>query len=194
MSVLHAPVMAASLLTFIGIAAAAAPFTVACEKENIMFPDEAGPLQVTYAGGPEGEIAVASAHVTFKLQATEASRSAVVDGVEITTTAIQASGETPANMPDPQALLACAAGAVQPEFKDDADMVLLAVMGCTSKTPPAPSPIPVQASVTVALVTTGEGPPEPVVEIKRRYRDATLPNGGPLEIDTFPGNCKLVGN
>jgi hypothetical protein len=176
-------------------AVGAEPLIIMCELEDTLNAARAGPLQVTYAGGPEGELAVASEHVTFSVLASQTQRTGTADGAEVTVTAIQGSGETTSVMPDPQALLTCAASSVQPEFKDDADMLALSVMGCVPKTSPATSPVPVLASVTLGLIpTAGGAAPDVIVEIKRRYRDAALPSGGPLEIDTFPKNCKLAGN
>jgi hypothetical protein len=186
--------VAAAIFAFPFQRASAEALNIQCGREDILIVDWTGPLTVSYPGGPSGELVVKSDHVTLSLPATLSERTGVVDGKEVTARGISGSVETDSLMPDAQALLDCAAKSLQPEFKDDADMQALALMGCVPKTAPSAAPVKIHADVTVGFIPQGDGNLESViVEIKRRYLDIVGPSGGALIIETFPKDCKLTG-
>jgi hypothetical protein len=189
----RAHLMAFGLLCFSGPVQAEA-LDVVCEQEDALLQGWTGPLKLSFSGTSGDLLKVDSAHVQLKLPAETAQQIGTIDGREVVSTRITASGELPSIMPEPEALKVCAAGTVQPEFKDDADMFALALMGCVAKTAPTASPLAVQASVTVGIVPAAAGQePDVIIEIKRTYVVATLPSGGALAIETFPKNCKVSG-
>jgi hypothetical protein len=172
----------------------AASLTIACEKEDVMVPGWAAPLTLSYPGGDSGDLAVTAEHVTFSLPAAQTVTTGVVDGAEVTATTISGSGETSSLMPDPEALMACVASSLQPEFKDDADVQFTTMLGCVPKVAMGASPIAVHASISLGIFP-GSNPdaPDVNVEIKRSYVDIKTPTGDKVTIDTYPRNCKLVG-
>jgi len=161
---------------------------VSCVSEDVINAGWNGPLTISYSGGPEGEMSVKSAHIDLILPASQTERSGEVDGAEVRAVSIVGSGETMSTMPDSSALLACASQTIQPEFKDDADMQAMALMGCIPQTELGPVDVKIQATVRVGLLPGDEGV---IVEIKRRYIDALMPAGGEVSIETFPKDCKL---
>jgi hypothetical protein len=99
----------------------------------------------------------------------------------------------PTSMPEPQALLDCAMATIQPEFKDDPDMLAMEIANCVPKTAIGASPIIVNASVTIGLIPTQDAnAPDVIVEIRRRYVDALTPSGKSIVVETYPGNCKIT--
>lgn len=174
--------------------AGAASLTITCEKEDVIVPGWAAPLTLSYPGGDSGNLTVTSEHVTFSLPAAQTLTSGVVDGVEVTATTIAGSGETSSLMPDPQALMACVASSLQPEFKDDADVQFTTMLGCVPKVAMGASPIAIHASISLGIFP-GSNPdaPDVNVEIKRSYVGIKTPAGNKVTIDTYPKNCKLAG-
>jgi hypothetical protein len=174
-------------------AATVAPISISCEKEDALNGAWSGPMTVTYPGGTAGELSVTSAHVALKLPARVIENTGVVDGVETSTTGIRGSDEIPTSMPDLEALFACAAANISPDFKDDADMQAMEIANCASKAAVAASPILVNASVSVSLVPTSDArAPDVIIEIKRRYVGVTTPLGRDIVIETYPKDCKLT--
>lgn len=172
----------------------AASLTITCEKEDVIVPGWAAPLTLSYPGGDSGDLTVTSEHVTFSLPAAQTLTSGVVDGVEVTATTIAGSGETSSLMPDPQALMACVASSLQPEFKDDADVQFTTMLACVPKVAMGASPIAIHASISLGIFP-GSNPdaPDVNVEIKRSYVGIKTPAGDKVTIDTYPKNCKLAG-
>jgi hypothetical protein len=176
-------------------AAAAASLTIQCEREDVIVPGWSAPLTLSYPGGASGDLTVTSEHVIFSLPAAQTETTDVVDGAEVTATTISGSGETSSLMPDPEALMACVAGTLQPEFKDDADVRFTTMLGCVPKVAMSASPIAIHASITVGLFP-GANPnaPDVNVEIKRSYADLKTPAGERVTIETYPKNCKITGH
>ena len=185
------------ILFLVALAAIALPLhranaeavNVSCEGEDVLNAGWNGPLILSYSGGPEGNMSVKSAHIDLTIPASQTERSGEVDGAEVNTISILGSGETMSTMPDSGELLACAARTIQPEFKDDADMQAMALMGCIPQTQPGAAAVKIQATVRVGLLPGDDGV---IVEIKRRYVDALTPAGGEVSIETFPKDCKLT--
>ena len=174
-------------------AAAAEPISINCENEDVLAANWKGPMTVTYDGEASGTLIVKSDHIDLTLPATSKVRTGEVDGSPKTATAIEGFGETKSVMPDLAALEACAVKTVQPDFKDDADMVAIARISCLVTTPPSAAPVTVKASVTVGL-SPGEtaGAPDVIVEIKRTYSETTAAAGKAVSIETFPKNCAIT--
>ena len=167
--------------------ASAAAIKITCENEDVMAAGWKGPMTVTYDGAASGTLTVKSEHIDLRLPATSKKRTGEIDGKSKTATAIDGFGDTKTVMPDLAALEACAAKSVQPDFKNDADMVAIARMSCLATTAPSAAPVPVTASVTVGLIPGDTaGTPDVIVEIKRTYADANK-----TSIETFPKNCAL---
>jgi hypothetical protein len=174
-------------------AAQAETLTLLCERENALVTDWNGKMTITYSGGPNGEMSVASEHVAFTVPATQSERSGVLDAAEVKAVEISGSGEAMSIMPDPRALVDCARSSIQPEFKDDPDMQALALAGCVPRTAPSSLPIAIHANVVVGLIPGPESnTPDVIVEIKRSYLDATENSGRAINIETFPQNCALA--
>ena len=91
-----------------------------------------------------------------------------------------------------KALLACALEAIQPDFKDDPEMLATEIGYCVPKTTIGTSPVAISASVLVGLIPTQDAQaPDIIVEMRRQYIDFTTPAGKDITIETYPKNCKL---
>jgi hypothetical protein len=180
--------------TFISAAQAhAEPVVVSCADEDVIHAGWDSPLAVSYTGGQSGEISVKSEHMDLTVPASLSERSTEIDGAEVKAVDINGSAETAALMPDMEDLLACAARSVQPEFKDDADMVALALMSCAPQAKPGAEGVKIAATVRLGLLPGADGnATDVIVEIKRRYLDVKTPAGEDLVIETFPKDCKLA--
>lgn len=183
----------AVLLALAAAPASAAPLMITCENEDFATVDWKGPLKVTYDGEATGTLTIQSQHIALTLPAKKEVRTGELDGKPHSVTGITGNADTNAVMPDLAALDACAQSAVQPEFKDDADMYAVARMSCLATTKPGAAPVKVAASVSVALVPGAKaGATDVVVEIKRTYLDKSASPGGAASIETFPKNCAII--
>lgn len=184
-------VLIAVLAAASGNGAWASPIKIACAVADALS-GSGGPLTVSYDGEATGTVTVASEQISFSLPAKKEVRKGELDGKPHSVTGITGFSETLTVMPDQAALEACAAKSVQPEFKDDADMVAMAVMSCVKTAPAAAAPVKAQVSVSIALVPNDGAADDVVVEIKRSYSAPAKVPGGKISIDTFPGNCSLL--
>lgn len=173
-------------------ASRAEPIKVECEKENVLSGTWLGPLKVTYSGGLQGEITITSEHLSQTFPANLTENTGVVDGREVSSTAIRGAVDIQTVMPDPKALIECARANIQPEFQDDADMQTVEIANCVSKTTMAPTPINISLNVALGLIPTKDAKaPDVIVEMRRRYVDVVTPLGKDIIIETYPKNCKL---
>jgi hypothetical protein len=183
--------LGALLVSASGNGAWASSIRIACAAADALS-GGGGPVTVTYDGEAAGTVTVASEQISFSLPAKKEVRMGELDGKPHSVTGITGFSETLTAMPEQAALEACAAKSVQPEFKDDADMVAMAVMSCVKTTPAAAAPVKAQVSVSVALVPNDGAADDVVVEIRRSYSAPAKVPGGKISIDTFPGNCSLI--
>lgn len=191
MSPTSGPVMKLIALAAFGatlLAAAQAhaePVLVRCADEDVMTAGWDSPLTLTYAGEATGDVTIASEHLAFTVPASRTEQSGGID--------ISGFAETTSIMPDQAELLACAAQSIQPEFKDDADMEAVAIMGCVPKAKPAAQAVKIVATVRLGILPAqGSQAADVILELKRRYVDVKTPAGRDLAIETFPKDCRIT--
>lgn len=174
--------------------AMAEPIKIVCAGEDTLQQGWTGPLTIIYSGGEAGEVTIASEHLAFTAPANLRQSKETAGGVEMNLVSISGAVEAGMAMPDPEALRACIAENIAPEFKDDADVTFVTLLSCLPKTPNAASPQLAHGNVRIGLISeTGQAVPDVIVEISRRYIGETLANGEAIKFDHFPRDCTLAG-
>ena len=163
----------------------AEPLLVNCGDEDVMTAGWDSPLTLTYAGEATGDVSIASQHLAFTVPASRTEQNGAID--------ISGFAETTSIMPDHVELLACAAQSIQPEFKGDADMEAIAIMGCVPQVKPAAEAVKIAATLRLGILPAPDGKAADVIlELKRRYVDVKTPAGRDLAIETFPKDCRIA--